>query len=203
MNELLWYTAIITLTDAYLYGFCKEFMMERILFAMPVDDSEYAEQHCRAEKALNEDDPAYRLGMFSHEFSYRIFCSMEDTLRWIMKPIWHYRTLQKIIEIGGLAFLFFTGNTWIVLGALWGHLWKVYDMNYYAVLDQLDIPRNLQEKSPGQDGTPFWLQHWFTFAGWVLRPYSWKKFQLCYWIGILGMLVSCYLQHYFGGFSIW
>lgn len=167
---LFYYSAILLLNDTYFYGYCKEFLIENTSIAGGV----------------------YSNGLIGN-IARGIFNVFKNQIEWLMKPIIKYRVYQKIPEIGGLVYLSMNHLWFLLGGAIWAFLWLVFDFLYYPLLGQSHYPRDVFDSSI-PDRNPFWLQHRYTIAGWVLIDYSYKKFKVCFIIGITGMLISTIIQ---------
>ena len=155
--------ALLVVLDALMYGYIYEHMI------------------------LNRD---YGLGIFRWSGWRFVWWVKWDWWEWLFEgsfgKVPRYRILQKVIEISGLAAVWYFGSWVQVIGILWAFYFMANELGYYVLLGQMWLPR---ENYIGKE-VP-WMRNWFQSGCWLFqKEYSYLKFLVSAFIGVIGIIVS-------------
>ena len=99
-----------------------------------------------------------------------------NNLKWWFNPQWRYRILQKVVEVIGLAGVYFLAGLWCVAGCLMAHYFMLMDFLYY-LWNRAAYQIFLFEQN--KDNV-FWLKRIY-FSGYWLFPNSPTDFGFKVW----------------------
>lgn len=102
-------------------------------------------------------------------YFYGVLYEKRQSNFFLVRPLWHYRIYQKLVEIAGLVFLFYLFESWPqIIGLLLAHYFMTFDRLYYVFMRQEYLIKEYETHIHA----PFWLSYpWqFGFVMWKLNP---------------------------------